>query len=110
MDTSRSHRNSSGRSYRDAATRAVPVNGVDFIYRQLGPEGGVPLVLLNHLAGVLDNWDPRVVDGLATQRRVITFDNRGVGATGGSTPDTIAAMARDAVAFIRACHGSSAAK
>ena len=80
----------------------MSVDGVDFVYRQLGPDGGVPMVLLNHLAAVLDNWDPRVVDGLAAQRRVITFDNRGVGASGGSTPDTIEAMAHDAVAFIRA--------
>ncbi|MGW3569953.1 alpha/beta fold hydrolase [Streptomyces sp. NPDC000941] len=73
-----------------------------FVYRQLGPEGGVPLILLNHLAAVLDNWDPRVVDGIAARRRVIAFDNRGVGASRGSTPDTIEAMAHDAVMFIRA--------
>ncbi|MGW6143985.1 alpha/beta fold hydrolase [Streptomyces sp. NPDC055140] len=75
---------------------------MDFIYRQLGPEDGVPLILLNHLAAVLDNWDPRVIDGLAARRRVITFDNRGVGASSGSTPDTIEAMAHDAVLFLRA--------
>jgi len=51
---------------------------------------------------VLDNWDPRVVDGIAAQHHVITFDSRGVGASGGSTPKTIEAMAHDAVAFIRA--------
>lgn len=62
----------------------------------------MPIVFLNHLAAVLNNWDPRVVDGLAAQHRVITFDNRGVGASGGSTPDTIEAIAHDAVAFIRA--------
>ena len=50
----------------------------------------------------LDNWDPRVVDGIAAKRRVITFDNRGVGASTGKTPDTIQAMAKDAVTFIRA--------
>ncbi|MGW3689531.1 alpha/beta fold hydrolase [Streptomyces sp. NPDC005125] len=75
---------------------------MDFAYRELGPEDGVPLILLIHLAGVLDNWDPRVVDGLAARRRVIAFDNRGVGASSGFTPDTIEAMARDAVLFIRA--------
>jgi pimeloyl-ACP methyl ester carboxylesterase len=32
---------------------------------------------------------------------VIAFDNRGVGASGGSVPDTIDEMAADAVAFIR---------
>ncbi|UOB15482.1 alpha/beta hydrolase [Streptomyces sp. HP-A2021] len=50
----------------------------------------------------MDNWDPRVVDGLAARRRVIAFDNRGVGGSSGSTPDTIEVMARDAVLFIRA--------
>ncbi|MGR4878077.1 alpha/beta fold hydrolase [Streptomyces sp. LARHCF249] len=89
-------------SYQSAPTRSVSVHGVDFVYRELGPGDDVPLVLFNHLAAVLDNWDPRVIDGLATRRRVITFDNRGVGASGGSTPDTIEAMARDAVLFIRA--------
>jgi pimeloyl-ACP methyl ester carboxylesterase len=89
-------------SYRDAATRSVSVQGVDFAYRELGPAEGVPLILLIHLAGVLDNWDPRVVDGLAAAHRVITFDNRGVGGSGGSTPDTVEAMARDAVLFVRA--------
>jgi pimeloyl-ACP methyl ester carboxylesterase len=90
-------------SYREAPTRSVAVRGVDFVYRQLGPErDGVPLILLHHLGAVLDNWDPRVIDGLAARRRVITFDNRGVGASGGSTPDTVEAMARDAVLFIRA--------
>lgn len=89
-------------SYTDAPTRSVSVGGVHFVYRQLGPEGGVPLILLNHLAAVLDNWDPRVVDGIAARRRVIAFDNRGVGASRGSTPDTIEAMAHDAVMFIRA--------
>ncbi|KOG61691.1 MULTISPECIES: alpha/beta fold hydrolase [Streptomyces] len=90
-------------TYKDAPTRSVSVRGVDFVCRQLGSEGdGVPLILLHHLTAVLDNWDPRVVDGLAARRQVIAFDNRGVGASGGSTPDTIEAMARDAVLFIRA--------
>jgi pimeloyl-ACP methyl ester carboxylesterase len=62
----------------------------------------VPVVFLTHLAAVLDNWDPRVVDGIAARHPVITFDNRGVGASGGSTPTTIEQMASDAVAFIRA--------
>lgn len=60
------------------------------------------MILLNHLGAQLDNFDPRIVDGLAASRRVIAFDNRGVGASAGKTPATISAMARDAVAFIRA--------
>ncbi len=89
-------------SYANTPTRSVSVRGVDFVYRELGPDDGVPLILLNHLSAVLDDWDPRVVDGLAAHRRVITYDNRGVGASGGSTPDTIEAMARDTVLFVRA--------
>lgn len=89
-------------SYQHAPTRSVSVRGVDFVYRQLGPQGGVPLILLNHLGAVLDDWDPRVVDGIAARRPVIAFDNRGVGSSGGATPRTIEEMAHDAVLFIRA--------
>src|SRR5438309_516746 len=89
-------------SFRDAPTHAVRVGELELVYRELGPRAGVPVVFLTHLAAVLDNWDPRVVDGIAAQRHVITFDNRGVGASSGSTPDTIQAMAKDAITFIRA--------
>jgi pimeloyl-ACP methyl ester carboxylesterase len=89
-------------SYKDAPTRTIAADGVNFAYRELGPKTGVPVIFLTHLAAVLDNWDPRVVDGIAARHPVITFDNRGVGASTGSTPDTIGAMAKDAVTFIRA--------
>ncbi|HEV8527828.1 MAG TPA: alpha/beta fold hydrolase [Actinomycetes bacterium] len=45
---------------------------------------------------------PALVDALAAHRRVITFDNAGVGATTGRTPNTVEAMARDAIAFLEA--------
>ena len=79
-------------------------NGVDYAYRDTGGdgEGGVPLVLLQHFRGNLDNWDPALVDALAATRRVIAFDNAGVGGSAGTTPDTIGQMARDAIAFIAA--------
>jgi pimeloyl-ACP methyl ester carboxylesterase len=89
-------------TYKDAPTETIEVGGTSFSYRELGPSTGVPVVFLTHLAAVLDNWDPRVVDGIAAKHRVITFDNRGVGASSGSTPKTIEEMARDAVTFIRA--------
>jgi pimeloyl-ACP methyl ester carboxylesterase len=90
------------RTYKDAPTETIDVSGTRFAYRQLGAETGVPVIFLNHLAAVLDNWDPRVIDGIAASHRVIAFDNRGIGASGGSTPGSVEAMARDAVAFIRA--------
>jgi pimeloyl-ACP methyl ester carboxylesterase len=92
----------SNTTWKAAPTQTINVGGVEFAYRQLGPETGVAVVFLTHLAAVLDNWDPRVVDGIAVQHRVIAFDNRGVGGSGGSTPRTIEEMARDAVTFIRA--------
>ena len=64
---------------------------------------GVPVVFLHHFTAVLDDWDPRVLDGVAAQHHVIAFDNRGVGATGGKVPHTTSSRwAADAIAFIRA--------
>ena len=85
-----------------AQTNTVDVGGVKFAYRELGQDTSVPVIFLNHLGAVLDNWDPRIIDGIAAKHRIITFDNRGIGASEGTTPDSVAAMARDAVAFIRA--------
>ena len=89
-------------TWQNAPTHTINAGGVEFAYRQLGPSSGVPVVFLTHLAAVLDNWDPRVVDGIAAKHRVITFDNRGVGASSGATPTTIEEMASDTVTFIRA--------
>jgi pimeloyl-ACP methyl ester carboxylesterase len=76
---------------------------VDYAYRDTGGgEGAVPLVLLQHFRGNLDNWDPALIDALAPARRVVTFDNAGVGNSTGTTPATIEQMARDAVAFLAA--------
>jgi pimeloyl-ACP methyl ester carboxylesterase len=88
--------------YVDASTQRVTAgNAIEYAYRDLG-EGEVPLVLLQHFRGNLDNWDPALIDALAAERRVVTFDNVGVGATTGATPNTIEAMAHDAIAFLEA--------
>jgi pimeloyl-ACP methyl ester carboxylesterase len=76
-------------------------NGVDYAYRDAG-EGGLPLILLQHFRGNLDNWDPALVDDLATARRVVAFDNAGIGGSTGTTPHAIEQMAHDAIAFITA--------
>ena len=76
-------------------------NGIDYAYRDTGGSG-LPLVLLQHFRGNLDNWDPALIDALASARRVVTFDNAGVGGSTGITPDTIEQMARDALAFMAA--------
>jgi pimeloyl-ACP methyl ester carboxylesterase len=89
-------------SYIESENRRVEAaTGTIFAYRDLG-SGEVPLVLLQHFRGNLDNWDPALVDALAQNRRVVTFDNAGVGGSTGATPSTIAEMARDAITFLDA--------
>ena len=89
-------------SYSDLLNRSVKAaNGIEYAYRDQG-SGEIPLVLLQHFRGNLDNWDPALIDALASSRRVVTFDNAGVGGSAGTTPDTVAQMARDAIAFLTA--------
>jgi pimeloyl-ACP methyl ester carboxylesterase len=88
--------------YADASTQRVKAdNGIEYAHRDLG-ESDVPLVLLQHFRGNLDNWDPALVDALAADRRVLVFDNVGVAGTAGSTPNTVEAMAHGAIAFLEA--------
>ncbi|HEX7867565.1 MAG TPA: alpha/beta hydrolase [Variovorax sp.] len=90
-------------TWKNVPTRTITAGGVKFAYRELGTDNpGTPVVCLIHLAAVLDNWDPRVVDGLAATHRVIAFDNRGVGASSGTPAASMEEMARDAITFIEA--------
>jgi pimeloyl-ACP methyl ester carboxylesterase len=90
-------------TWKEVPTQFVSAGGVAFAYRELGRQnGGVPVVLLVHLAGVMDNWDPRVVDGLAAKHHVIAFDNRGIGSSSGRPANTMEQMADDAIALIKA--------
>ena len=89
--------------WKTVPTRTLTAAGVRFAYRELGQHnGGTPVVMLTHLAAVLDNWDPRIIDGLAAHHHVIAFDNRGVGATTGTPSNSVEQMADDAISFIRA--------
>jgi pimeloyl-ACP methyl ester carboxylesterase len=90
--------------YSELANQTVTAaNGIDYSYRDTGGgESGVPLVLLQHFRGNLDNWDSALVDAVARDRRVVTFDNTGVGGSTGTRPSTIEQMARDAIAFLEA--------
>ncbi|WP_280436493.1 alpha/beta fold hydrolase [Nocardia carnea] len=89
-------------SYAEAPTRTVTAGDTTYAYRELGPESGTPVVFFVHLAATLDNWDPRIIDPLAANHHIIAFDNRGVGASTGTVPDSVEAMAEDAVAFLEA--------
>ncbi|MEG0032097.1 alpha/beta fold hydrolase [Acinetobacter sp.] len=84
-------------------TQFISADGVSFAYREYGQQnGGTPIIFLNHLAAVLDNWDPRIIDGIAAKHHVVIFDNRGVGASTGEPAKSIEQMADDAITFIQA--------
>lgn len=89
-------------TWRSVPTKSIKGGDVTFAYRELGKDNpGAPLVCLIHLAAVLDNWDPRVIDGLAAKHHVVAFDNRGIGASSGAPANSIEQMARDAITFIK---------
>jgi pimeloyl-ACP methyl ester carboxylesterase len=89
-------------AYSDLPNLSVPGDdGVVYAYRDT--EGtGTPLLLLQHFRGNLDSWDPALVDALGNGRRVLAFDNVGVGGSSGVTPSTIAEMAHGALNFVDA--------
>ncbi len=73
-----------------------------FAYRRFGRPGGTPLLLLNYFAANLDNWDPRVTNGFATERDVILVDYPGIGLSSGEMPSTVAVLTKQCVPFCRA--------
>ena len=89
-------------SYAKAPNKTLTAGGITFAYRELGPVEEVPVVFFVHLAGTLDNWDPRIVDAIAANRHVITFDQQGVGGSSGKVPATLEQAADDAYTFITA--------
>lgn len=89
-------------NYATVPTQFVEANGIKFAYRSYGKEGEIPVIYLNHLASNLDNCDPRIMDAIAAQRHIISFDYRGVGATTGEQGTSISDMAKDAIVFIHA--------
>lgn len=88
--------------WKTAPTEFIEAAGTRFAYRRLGPDTGVPVVLLNHWAANLDNFDPRLVEGLAADRPVYALDYRGIGLSGGQAPLTIKDMSGDMIAAVRA--------
>jgi pimeloyl-ACP methyl ester carboxylesterase len=86
----------------NAETLFIEAAGVDFAYRRFGSPAAVPLVLLQHFRGNLDNWDPALTGALAAEREVILVDYPGVGSSTGEPSSTIASTARQMIAFITA--------
>jgi pimeloyl-ACP methyl ester carboxylesterase len=74
--------------------------GARYAYRRFGSGAGLPLLLLQHFTGTLDNWDPALTDALAAERELMLFDNAGVGRSSGTVPTTVAGMAQHVVTFL----------
>jgi pimeloyl-ACP methyl ester carboxylesterase len=83
-----------------APTRFINVGGETYAYRRFGSGAGLPLLLLQHFTGTLDNWDPALTDALASDREVILFESAGLGRSTGKVPDAIAGMAKHALSFL----------
>ncbi len=85
----------------NAQTQLLPVKGFEtYAYRRFGSGSRLPLLLLQHFTGTLDNWDPALTDALARERELILFDNAGIGRSSGTVPTTVAEMAKHVVAFL----------
>jgi pimeloyl-ACP methyl ester carboxylesterase len=82
-----------------APTQYAEGGGIRFAYRRFGSPGRPPLVFYQHFMGNLDDHDPALSDAFASDREVILFNNTGVASSSGIAPDTIEAMARDAITF-----------
>jgi pimeloyl-ACP methyl ester carboxylesterase len=89
-------------NYIEVPTEYIEVEGIRYTYRWFGKQSAVPVVCLQHFTGTLDNWDPIIMNGLAKERHVIAFDNKGIGNSGGATPDNVADMTKDALKIIAA--------
>lgn len=86
----------------NAPTQLINAQDETYAYRRFGGGSGLPLLLLQHFTGTLDNWDPAVTDPLAAEREVILLDNAGVGKSTGQVPQTVSGMAFHALAFLNA--------
>ncbi len=83
-----------------APTQFLEASDETYAYRRFGSGPGRPLLCLQHFTGTLDNWDPAVTDPLASGREVTLFESAGLGRSTGKVPETIAGMAKHALAFL----------
>ena len=97
-----SYAQSGNYTYATVPTQFVEANGIKFAYRSYGKQGDIPVIYFNHLTANLDNCDPRIMDAIAKERHIISFDYRGIGETTGEQGTSLPNMAHDAIAFIHA--------
>lgn len=81
----------------NAETQVIEIGSNAIAYRDIGRQEGVPLVLINRFRGTMDNWDPKLIDKIATERRVLMFDQPGFARSSGTPPDNLHDFAGTAV-------------
>jgi pimeloyl-ACP methyl ester carboxylesterase len=84
-------------------TRRIEGKSAIYAYRDFGvANSSPPLLLLTRFRGTMDHWDPAFLDILASERRVILFDNAGVSESTGEVATSFAGMAETTVDFVSA--------
>jgi pimeloyl-ACP methyl ester carboxylesterase len=84
-------------------TRRIEGKSAVYAYRDFGvANSSPPLVLLTRFRATMDHWDPAFLNVLASERRVILFDNAGISESTGEVATTFAEIAETAVDFITA--------
>ena len=88
--------------YLEIETKYIQGEKERYAYREIGPESGIPLLMLPHLSATMDNWDARFLNPIAKLRKVIVFDNQGIGASTGRVQKSIQDMANGVSDFVQA--------
>jgi alpha/beta hydrolase family protein len=79
--------------------KRVHVDDIDIAYKMFGK--GNPILLIPGFAMRMDDWEPNVLDKLASNHTVIIFDNRGIGkTTAGNKTWSIEQFANDTAGFL----------
>ena len=89
-------------THQTAVTKYIIANGTKLAYRRLGPDSGIPLVMMMHFRGNMDFWDPALINALAQSRPIILLDNAGIGKSGGQVPTSLQGWAVNVVALVEA--------
>ena len=82
-------------------------DGIRYAYRELGPlqppshtsDSALPLLLHTHYRANMDFWDPALANALAARRRVVLFDQAGVGRSSGAVATSYAGWAAHVLAL-----------
>ncbi len=87
--------------------RTARVDDIEVAYKDFGQ--GEPLILINGYGATMDLWPPGLLSNLSSKKRVVIFDNRGMGRTTASEkPFSIELFADDTAGLMDALNISRA--